>query len=180
MATIADIVAKHHTDRTPEENAALAACKVVVTQLTPAIAQEHIRQWFGPDAALDVSRPFEDKTSGLIKAIVTLRSPDAAAAIVGTTFHNMFPVQAFSRTPKPKTGTCYRCNQEGHWASACSMPASAPKQKTGECYQCHQEGHWASACPNTNTLRDRVASLEDTVKRLQAGYAAAVAAPLSV
>ncbi|KAK4046311.1 DNA topoisomerase [Microbotryomycetes sp. JL221] len=56
------------------------------------------------------------------------------------------------------SGKCYKCDQEGHWASNCPnqgiesirprVTHSNGQQQTGECFICHQEGHWSSNCPN--------------------------------
>jgi DNA topoisomerase-3 len=56
------------------------------------------------------------------------------------------------------SGKCFKCDQEGHWASACpngdmtsrSKPVSqAGGSASGDaCFKCGQTGHWTSACPD--------------------------------
>ncbi|KAI0675385.1 DNA topoisomerase [Trametes maxima] len=53
------------------------------------------------------------------------------------------------------SGACYKCGEEGHWASACT--SAVPKSKSfgdggggscGACFKCGKEGHFSNACPN--------------------------------
>ncbi|KAK4047157.1 DNA topoisomerase [Microbotryomycetes sp. JL201] len=54
------------------------------------------------------------------------------------------------------SGTCFKCQQEGHWASNCTNQPAASRidsparggARPGSCYKCEQEGHWAANCPN--------------------------------
>jgi hypothetical protein len=56
--------------------------------------------------------------------------------------------QPLPRTPGQRLpGTCYKCNQQGHWANAC---LNKPR---GPCLKCHQEGHWAVNCPHVTQNR---------------------------
>ncbi|PNT63546.1 hypothetical protein BRADI_4g17221v3 [Brachypodium distachyon] len=50
-------------------------------------------------------------------------------------------------TITPRSGGCYRCHDEGHWALNC------PKKDA--CYHCGMVGHWVKDCPS---LRDRIQS----------------------
>ncbi|KIM83270.1 hypothetical protein PILCRDRAFT_438526 [Piloderma croceum F 1598] len=59
-------------------------------------------------------------------------------------------------------GECFKCHQEGHWASACPNDGGASKRSrsfgskadnlpsgsSSPCFKCGQEGHWSNACPN--------------------------------
>ncbi|KAF8907833.1 DNA topoisomerase [Gymnopilus junonius] len=61
------------------------------------------------------------------------------------------------------TDVCFKCNQTGHWASACpngegssnkrskSFGTNVNVQPDAECFKCHQLGHYSSACPNGNS-----------------------------
>lgn len=80
--------------------------------------------------------------------------------------HDRPPVASGSGSSKP--GTCFKCNEEGHWANECpneggpnqkrsrsfgSEKANVPRSnlgKNGSCFKCNQEGHWSSECPNEN------------------------------
>ncbi|OSD06958.1 prokaryotic type I DNA topoisomerase [Trametes coccinea BRFM310] len=59
------------------------------------------------------------------------------------------------------SGSCFRCGQEGHWASACpnepqrstSFAGGGPAGgggggASGACFKCGEEGHYSNACPN--------------------------------
>ncbi|KAL0581930.1 DNA topoisomerase [Marasmius crinis-equi] len=58
------------------------------------------------------------------------------------------------------SGTCYKCNEEGHWAANCPNDGGSAKKvrgnagtsssSPGACFKCSEEGHWASNCPNDN------------------------------
>ncbi|KAG1812148.1 DNA topoisomerase [Suillus subaureus] len=70
------------------------------------------------------------------------------------------PMSSRSVTQNDSTsssGKCFKCDQEGHWASACpngdmtsrSKPASQARgSASGDaCFKCGQTGHWTSECP---------------------------------
>ncbi|KAI9571123.1 DNA topoisomerase [Boletus coccyginus] len=63
-----------------------------------------------------------------------------------------------TRTDDPhSSGKCFKCDQEGHWASACpngGMPnrstshgASRPDSASAACFKCGENGHFSNACP---------------------------------
>jgi hypothetical protein len=58
-------------------------------------------------------------------------------------------------TRRSGTGVCYKCNEEGHWASQCPNSATAKgggnrqDMSEVECYRCKQKGHFANKCPNS-------------------------------
>ncbi|KAK0213155.1 prokaryotic type I DNA topoisomerase [Desarmillaria ectypa] len=74
--------------------------------------------------------------------------------------HDRPPVASGSGNSKP--GTCFKCNEEGHWANECpneggpnqkrsrsfgSEKVNFPRSnsgKSGSCFKCNQEGHWSS------------------------------------
>ncbi|OJA20077.1 hypothetical protein AZE42_02477 [Rhizopogon vesiculosus] len=60
--------------------------------------------------------------------------------------------------PTSASGKCFKCDQEGHWASACPNGEVASRSKVSSkaggsasgdvCFKCGQPGHWTSACPD--------------------------------
>ncbi|KIM69270.1 hypothetical protein SCLCIDRAFT_830191 [Scleroderma citrinum Foug A] len=68
-----------------------------------------------------------------------------------------------SQNNASSSGRCFKCDQEGHWASACptggmsSRPRShgASKSDTpaATCFKCGKPGHYSNACPTTQSLR---------------------------
>lgn len=56
------------------------------------------------------------------------------------------------------SGKCFKCDQEGHWASACPNDGMSshlkPTSKAGgsasgdACFKCGEIGHWTSECPD--------------------------------
>lgn len=71
------------------------------------------------------------------------------------------PMSSRSVTQNDSTsssGKCFKCDQEGHWASACPngdmTSRSKPASKAGgsassdACFKCGQTGHWTSECPD--------------------------------
>ncbi|KAG2135420.1 hypothetical protein DEU56DRAFT_806924 [Suillus clintonianus] len=65
---------------------------------------------------------------------------------------------ASQNDPSSSGGKCFKCDQEGHWASACPngdmTSRSKPASKAGgsassdACFKCGQTGHWTSECPD--------------------------------
>lgn len=55
-------------------------------------------------------------------------------------------------------GACYKCGEQGHWATNCPNNTSGGGGGfgvgatgdgiSGHCFKCNQPGHWASNCPN--------------------------------
>ncbi|KAG7098452.1 hypothetical protein E1B28_000402 [Marasmius oreades] len=71
-------------------------------------------------------------------------------------------VNAGTSSQNETPDACYKCYEQGHWASQCpndggptkkSRVASGAQASTSSsgsdtCFKCSQEGHWASQCPN--------------------------------
>lgn len=58
-----------------------------------------------------------------------------------------------SQTNPSSSGRCFRCDQEGHWASACptvkplSTNSHISKGDASACFKCGKSGHFMNSCP---------------------------------
>lgn len=52
--------------------------------------------------------------------------------------------------PVSIAGNCFKCGEQGHFASSCSKGSSAALvgPASGSCYKCGDKGHFSNACPN--------------------------------
>jgi hypothetical protein len=55
------------------------------------------------------------------------------------------PPKYTSSPTTPRSNSCYRCGEEGHFVVNC------PKNTT--CYRCNVVGHWVKDCPGLHTER---------------------------
>ncbi|KAL4074090.1 DNA topoisomerase [Scleroderma citrinum] len=72
-------------------------------------------------------------------------------------------IRTASQNNASSSGRCFKCDQEGHWASACptgGMPnrpkshgASKSDTPAAACFKCGKPGHYSNVCPTAIPLR---------------------------
>ncbi|EMS46750.1 hypothetical protein TRIUR3_31728 [Triticum urartu] len=64
---------------------------------------------------------------------------------VGTPTKSPMPPKCTISPNTPRSGSCYRCHEEGHWTINCP--------KNGTCYHCGMVGHFVKDCPGVRTQK---------------------------